>query len=103
MESAKTHITQIVKDYIRLFPEDYETVKKGIEMQRVMLQDEEFGTATGSEMRALFEIPEDLSNMFIMQLTEEEMMWFKSGGTDGKEGGRWFANTFSAFTLPAKI
>lgn len=105
MNSAKDHITQIVRNYIRLYPEDYETVKKGIEMQRHTLVDEEFGTAkgTGSDMRALFEIPVDLSEMLIMGLTPEEMEWFKAGGPDRKEGARWFAKTFKAFTLPNKI
>lgn len=105
MESAKKHITQIVDDYIRLFPEDFETVKKGIEMQRHALIDEDYGSAkgTGSDMRALFEIPVDLSEMFIMQLSEEEMEWFKAGGKDRKEGAKWFANTFKAFTLPNNV
>lgn len=105
MQQAKTHITKIVEDYKQLFPQDYETVVEGIRMQREMLLDQKFGTAlnTGSEMRALFEIPADLSEMFIMQLTEEEMEWFKAGGSDRKAGGRWFAKTFKEFTLPKEI
>lgn len=105
MNSAKDHITQIVRNYIRLFPEDYEIVKKGIEMQRHALLDAKFGTArgTGSDMRALFEIPIDLSEMLIMGLTPEEMEWFKAGGLDRKEGARWFARTFKVFTLPSEI
>lgn len=105
MESAKTHIKKIVEDYIKLYPGDYKIVKEGIEMQRKMLLDSEYGQAsnTGSEMRALFEIPADLSEMFIMRLTEEEMEWFKAGGPDRKQGGRWFAKTFKEFALPQKI
>lgn len=105
MNSPKEHITQIVRNYIRLYPEDYQTVKKGVAMQRNLLLDSEFGTAkgTGSEMRALFEIPADLSEMLIMGLEPEEMEWFKAGGKDRKEGARWFAKTFPDFTLPEKI
>lgn len=103
MQQAKVHIKKIVEDYIKLFPEDYETVKKGVQMQREALIDEKYGTGVGSEMRALFEIPVDLSEMFIMNLTEEEMEWFKAGGVDRKEGGRWFARTFKEFALPNHI
>lgn len=105
MESAKKHITQIVENYIRLYPEDFETVKKGIEMQRATLIDDEFGSAigTGSDMRAMFEIPVDLSEMFIMGLNEEEMEWFKAGGADRKAGAKWFANAFPVFKLPNRV
>lgn len=105
MEQAKVHIKQIVGDYIKLFPADYETVVKGVAMHRQILLDDKFGTARnqGSEMRALFEIPADLSEMFIMNLTEDEMEWFKAGGADRKEGARWFAKTFKEFMLPAHI
>lgn len=105
MQNAKAHITQIVNDYRRLFPEDYKTVCEGIALQRSLLLDDEFGVAqgTGSEMRALFEIPVDLSEMLIMQLSEEEMEWFKAGGGDRKQGARWFAKEFKEFTLPKKI
>lgn len=105
MESAKQHITAIVNNYIRLYPEDFQTVKDGIAMQRGALLDDEFGSAkgTGSDMRALFEIPVDLSEMLIMGLLPEEMEWFKAGGLDRKEGARWFARTFKAFTLPEHV
>lgn len=105
MQSAKTHIKAIVENYIRLYPNDFEIVKKGIRMQKGLLIDNEFGTAKGqgSEMRALFEIPLELSEMLIMGLDEGEMEWFKAGGADRKEGARWFAKTFKDFTLPDKI
>lgn len=105
MQSAKNHITQIVEEYIKMFPEDFATFKKAMEMQRHMLKDAEYGRAEGTEsgMRALFEMPVDLSEMFIMQLTEEEMEWFKAGGNDRKEGARWFGKTFKAFALPNTI
>lgn len=105
MQNAKTHITQIVKAYIELFPDDFQTVKDGIALTRNNYLDE-YASAklNGSpDMRALFEIPVDLSEMLIMQLTEEEMEWFKAGGADRKEGGRWFAKNFPAFALPNSI
>lgn len=104
MEQAKQHITQIVHNYIRLYPEEFEIVKEGIKVQRNLHLDE-FASAkgTGSEMRGLYEIPESLSEMLIMGLTEEEMEWLKAGGLNRKEGGRWFAKTFTAFALPESI
>lgn len=105
MEIAKTRIREIVGNYKRLYPQDYTTVVEGIQMQRKLLLDDEFGRAkgSGSDMRALFEIPVDLSEMLIMGLEPEEMEWFKAGGTDRKQGARWFARTFKEFTLPSKI
>lgn len=105
MESAKKHIKEIVRNYIRLYPGDYEIVKEGVKMQKGLLLDTKFGVAKGqgSEMRALFEIPADLSEMFIMGLEPEEMEWFKAGGADRKEGGRWFAKEFKEFALPDNI
>lgn len=105
MQSAKDHITQIVDNYIKLFPRDYATVVDGIELTR-KTYDDDYASAKLSgapDMRALFEIPVDLSEMLIMQLSEEEMEWFKAGGLDRKEGGRWFARKFPQFRLTATI
>lgn len=95
----------IVETYIKLFPDDFATFKKAMEMQRHMLKDAQYGAAEGTsgQMRALFEMPVDLSEMLIMQLTEEEMEWFKAGGSNRKEGAYWFAKKFKAFALPQTI
>lgn len=105
MQQAKDHIRQIVKTYIELYPSDYELFKDAVVHMRGLLQDEKFGTAKdmGSDMRALFEMPVDLSEMLIMQLTEEEMEWFKAGGADRKQGARWFAKAFPTFRLADSI
>lgn len=102
MQSAKDHITQIVEEYIKLFPDEFSTFKKAMEMQRYMLKDQDHGLAEGtnSGMRVMFEMPVQLSEMLIMQLSEEEMEWFKAGGSNRKEGAYWFARKFKAFTLP---
>lgn len=104
MLTAQKHIRQVVETYIKLYPEEFEIVKEGIKMQRGLHLDE-FASAkgTGSDMRALFEIPVTLSEMLITDLSEEEMEWFKAGGRDRKEGGRWFAKTFTDFALPDSI
>lgn len=74
-------------------------------MQRGLFLDD-FASAKlqGSpDTRALFEIPVDLHEMLVTNLSEEEMEWFKAGGRDRKEGALWFAKTFKDFTLPNKI
>lgn len=103
MQSAKEHIRQIVEEYIKLFPQDFQLFKDGMQHVRGTLKDEKFGTTEGTTMRALFEMPVDLSEMLIMQLSEEEMEWFKAGGIDRKEGGRWFAKTFPVFRLADSV
>ena len=102
MQVAKKHITEIVNNYIRLYPDDFQTVKEGIAMQRGLHLDE-FARSKGSDMRGLYEIPQELHEMLIMGLEPEEMNWLKAGGTDRKEGGRWFARTFKAFALPHNV
>lgn len=106
MTSAKKHITQIVQKYIKDFPQEFEDFKEGMKMVRATLKDE-YGTALGvdssSQTRALYELPETLHNLFIMELEEEEMVWLKMGGADRKQGGQWFARTFKDFCIPNRI
>lgn len=104
MRSAKQKIIKCVEDYIKIYPEDYQIVVDGISMKRKMLKTE-YAEIEGmtSEMRGAFEIPEDLSNMFLIQLDEEEMKWFKEGGPKGHDGSYWFQTTFPVFALPSKI
>jgi hypothetical protein len=72
---------------------------------RQTLSDEKFGQAkdSGNEMRALFEMPVSLHEIIVKNLSEDELDWFKAGGTDRKEGGRWFAQNFPTFRIPELI
>lgn len=105
METAKLKITKTVKDYIDLFPDEYRIFKEQVMKNRSALADENFGVASGSgnDMRALFEMPVVLHDMITNALTGDELAWFKYGGNDKREGGRWFATAFPAFRLPDKI
>ena len=104
MQSAKKNITRLVKEYIRDNPEEWENFKDHMQMVRALAKDEEFGTLDGTRYtRALYEMPETLQLMFIKELTEDEMLWLKTGGLNGKEGGRWFAKNFSDFCIPDKV
>lgn len=91
---TKKKLKFAVAAYKRQYPEDYKIVCKGIAMKRSLKRDE-YATIEGSDMRGLFEIPEDLHTAFVQALDEEEIVWFKT-----KEGGRWFARTFPEFSLP---
>lgn len=98
MKEAKRKIKKIVDDYIEMFREEHNIVRDMVAEKRSSTHGD-FALLEGSkDTRALFEISETLSTMFIMQLSEEEMVWFKT-----KEGGRWFANAFPVYALPNKI
>lgn len=103
MHSAKAKIKKSVEDYIKLQPEEYRVFRMSMEDRKSDLTDERFGVAKGSEMRVLFEMPETLHKMIVNQLDIEELEWFKAGGADRKEGGRWFAVNFPAFRLAEHV
>lgn len=103
MRSTKELIRKIVRQYIKLFPEEFETFKQGMEAVRAVTRND-FATLQGtSYSRALYEMPETLATMLLTGLNEEEMVWLKAGGMNGKEGGLWFARTFKDFCIPEKI
>ena len=107
MQLAKKHIKQIVENYIKVFPQEYEDFKYGMKAVRESLKDEEFGEAypdTSSGYRALYELPETLHTMFIKGLDDEEMLWLKTGVPSNRnQGGQWFAKTFKEFRIPEKV
>lgn len=101
--SSKKAITAVVKDYIKLFPEEFSEFKKGMTALRAVTRDK-FASLDGTKYtRALYEMPETLSNMLITRLDEADMLWLKAGGADRKEGAIWFARTFKDFCIPDVI
>ena len=98
MDYTKKLVKEIVKLYITNNPIEFDIVKRGIEMKRKLSRDE-YATLEGSSAsRALYEIPETLSTMFVSGLSEEQMLWFKS-----KQGAHWFCKNFDVFKLPNSI
>lgn len=98
--SSKKAIRKVVDDYVKLFPEEFEAFRNGMVALRATVHDK-FAKLQGTEYtRALYEMPETLSTMLITNLEEEDMVWLKSGGKNGKEGGLWFARTFKDFRIP---
>lgn len=104
MVSAKQHIRTIVENYIQMFPQEWEAFKEGMVAVRASAADD-FATLRGTKYsRALYEMPETLQTMLILQLPEDEMIWLKSGTRSAPNaGGHWFAKTFKEFAIPAKI
>lgn len=101
VENIKSKIKNAVKLYIKTFPEEYVLVVDSIRQKRGTLADERFGTLTGGDHfaeRALYEIPEKLDSMLNMNLTSDELEWYKS-----KKAAGWFAKTFPQFRLPDEI
>lgn len=98
----KQQIRDVVRKYIKLFPEEYVEVCHAIRTKQRALSDSRFAKADSagkdSDLRALYEIPETLNNMIIHVLDLEGLTWFS-----GKEPSRWFANTFPQFRIPEQI
>lgn len=103
--TSDTHYKQQVRDtvakYKRLFPQEYVVVVHAIRTKAAALYDTRFGTADASkdsDMRALYEIPETLSNMLIHALDADGLTWFSE-----TKASYWFAKTFPEFRLPDQI
>lgn len=90
----KKAITQIVRDYIKLAPKEYQAIKTLVAQKRADAKTK-FGEMEGSdtEMRSMVEIPETLHAMFKTKLDEDTLKWLRD-----KEGLRWFTRTFKEFS-----
>lgn len=91
MTTAKEHIKKIVEQYIKENPTEFELLKEAVVMKRAMYAD---GFEKSADMRPLFEMSEALFGMFITNLEEDEMLWFKT-----KKGGNWFAKEFKVLAF----
>lgn len=94
-------IRTAVRDYQKMFPQDYKELMKAIAWSRQNLKTELAeitDTRGGSDMRLLFEIDEKLSTMIGMKLTNEELLEFRE-----KENTRWFAKEFPQFAISKVI
>lgn len=102
---VKEKIRNIVVEYIRLFPYEYEAVREDIRTIRMNLRNQ-FGSGDSVVLdREIVRLPETLDMLFKKMLTAEEEMWLfgenKKGGK--KSNIRWFAREFSGFRVPDKI
>lgn len=99
MNEVQIKIRDIVKDYVKLFPDEYKLVCEYLKEKRTHNKDK-FASFKGKDIRktdgvverALYEIPETLDNLFMMKLSMEDKKYYKT-----KECARWFANNFIEF------
>ena len=90
----------MVKQYIRLFPQEYKDFRFGVkEKQRDL--NTKFAEVKGPEEiveRLLYEVPETLWNLINMKTTADEHKWLSS-----KEGAHWFAREFEHFRISSEV
>lgn len=91
MDSSKKKIISLVNKYVKEFPEENKLLKEAVVMKRNMYSQ---GFEKGTDMRPLYELTETLHNIFIRELTEDEMKWLKT-----KKGGNWFAKEFKVYSF----
>lgn len=95
----KTKIINLVEQYIKLFPEEFENFKILMNDKSEADKDDYSQILSGDEYirRKLWEAPETLINIFNVRFEPEDRTFFES-----KEGGRWFADTFPVFKASRK-
>lgn len=84
---------------MREFPDDWRECQFEINYQRQNLEND-MAEIKGRHAvkRALFSIPEKLSSMIALKLSEHEMAIFKE-----KENARWFAKEFPQFAITKEV
>lgn len=105
MKRAKEQVTATVKEYIRLFPKEYDAFLSSTRAKQHNLIDE-FAEMKGSEqmVRHLFDLPETLHYALQRALTDEEYDWLYSRGQyeRRREGLSWFIKAFPQFKITSE-
>ena len=102
MQTAKDKITVAVKEYKRLFPEEYQQFLKGNQITIDKQKDEWASTGKdGAVERHLFDTPEKLYQAITRMLNDEEIDWWHARGQYVKKffAARWFIETFPEFKV----
>lgn len=95
---VKERIKKIVADYKSLYPREYSLIVEILIEKRKLVIDKFGRIDKNSDTRALFELPETLSQMLISTLSGEDLKWH-----DTKEGARWFVRSYPEFRLAPEI
>lgn len=95
---TKEKIALLVKGYIEKFPDEFAVFKMAVREKRDLSVNPTGALKTDFLLRALYDIPETLDDIFNLNLTDEEKGEFRT-----KEGARWFAKTFRAFRVIEKV
>lgn len=99
LEATKEKVRLVVKDYISLFPTEYDLFKKSMKIKRDENINEFAGTKGDHALnRKITEYPNTLYTMLKMKLTDDEWKDFFDADDKGKSiGQRWFAKEFKEF------
>ena len=104
MKRAKDQVEVLVKEYIKLFPTEYNAFLKSTAAKVDALGiDNDFAEVKGSNqmVRHLFDLPEVLHYSLQKGLSTEEYEWLYSRGAYEKkrEGLGWFIRRFPQFKI----
>ena len=93
------NIKLLVDEYKRVFADEFASFLVAMRPKR-NAQTNKFSEIKGNDfiVRALYEIPETLSTILLLKLSDDDYKWLRT-----KEGGRWFAKSFKEFRLSEKV
>lgn len=104
MNTAKTRVRELVQEYVRLFPAEFEAFKLATAAKIDNLGAfNDFAEMKGSDqiVRHLFDLPETLHYAIHRGLSDTEYDWLYSRGEfeKNREGLQWFITTFPMFKI----
>ena len=102
MKSAKDKIRTSVKEYSRLFPQEYKSFLSSVRIKEDN-RINDFAEFKGSDqiVRHLFDMPENLYFTLQQLLQDHELDWFFGRGdyNNNRAGIRWFIKEFPQFKI----
>lgn len=106
METAKHKIETAVKEYTRLFPEEYRLFKKAT-VEKVSRLKDDFATTGQSNVieRHLYDVPEQLHSAIYQILTDQEYDWYTGRGEfqGSLSAAQWFIGRFPEFKITSEF
>ena len=102
MDATKERVKKVVREYIRVFPFEYDQFLQShkIKQENKINEFAEF-KQHDQLVRHLFDIPESLYLAMKMQLSDEQFCWvFGTGEYEGNYAGvTWFIKMFPQFKI----
>lgn len=104
MNTAKARVTELVKEYIRIFPAEFEAFKSANAAKVENLGAfNTYAELKGSEqlVRHLFDLPETLHHALVRGLSDKEYDWLYSRNEyeRNRQGLQWFITAFPVFKI----
>jgi len=103
MQSTKEKIKTVIKEYIKIFPTEYEYFQQSIRIKQDNLQTEwaELNAPSEQIVRHLMDMPETLYIALRQNLNKQELDWlFSREEYKGKRAGiMWFIRAFPQFKI----